>query len=466
MKMNRRTILRGIGGATMALPILEGLSSKAAAQGAEQEPYAIFCRTGNGVCTAYPGGPLGAEGEDFWPTATGALTSATMTGRSIGELLAHKDKLLLVKGLRYGSAGDSGCGHAHGGLMSLTGTGPANPGAGEAARASGESIDHRIGRQLNPMGRESLALHASFNSDYLRYVTSYSGPSVLRNPITNPKLAFQLLFPDGNPNTGNAANTKLADRRKSVNDLVRGQMTRLLASPKLSAPDRRRLDLHQSSIRDLEVTLACGYDEATASEIETGSNNFNASDGPTVIRITKLHMDVAALAVACGYTRAVSIQIGNGNDQTRYVVNGETLPKFHHISHRIDSDGSAGNTLPNAPAQHRAIDRLFAQTYAHLIEKLAAYELPDGSLLDHGVSVFLNDLGNPNHSYQNLPWILAGGSKLGFKQGQYMDIGATIHNKMLNTIGAAVGLKSGDGQPLHDFGNTSLATGNIPQMLV
>ena len=44
-------------------------------------------------------------------------------------------------------------------------------------------------------------------------------------------------------------------RRLSVNDLVRGEMKRLLGRTDLSMDDRRRLDGHFTAIRDIEVTL-------------------------------------------------------------------------------------------------------------------------------------------------------------------------------------------------------------------
>src|SRR5690606_34596084 len=65
--MSRRTVLRGFGGVTLALPFLEGLAPKnARAQDGAVPPYAIFFRQGNGVATEQSG-PLGDEPERFWP---------------------------------------------------------------------------------------------------------------------------------------------------------------------------------------------------------------------------------------------------------------------------------------------------------------------------------------------------------------------------------------------------------------
>ena len=64
-----------------------------------------------------------------------------------------------------------------------------------------------------------------------------------------------------------------------------------------------------------------------------------------------------------------------------------------------------------------------------------------------------------------MPWAIAGSAGGYLKQGQYIDAGGVTHNRMLNTIGAAVGLKNGSGGPLDDFGMSSLTKGQISQML-
>ena len=97
----------------------------------------------------------------------------------------------------------------------------------------------------------------------------------------------------------------------------------------------------------------------------------------------------------------------------------------------------------------------------HLLDKLASYPMPSGSLLDCGVAVFTNDLSNKWHSYENVPFILAGSCLGALQTGRYVDAGDVAHNKILSTIGAAVGCKNGNGDPLDDFGDSSLPTGRV-----
>src|SRR5690606_5185197 len=100
VKIQRRTILKGIGGFSLTLPFLEGLKPKTARAADETfPPYAIFLRQANGVAAAQ-NTELGSEPERFWPTQTGALSEATVAGRALDELSAHLSRLLVVGNVR------------------------------------------------------------------------------------------------------------------------------------------------------------------------------------------------------------------------------------------------------------------------------------------------------------------------------------------------------------------------------
>ena len=90
----------------------------------------------------------------------------------------------------------------------------------------------------------------------------------------------------------------------------------------------------------------------------------------------------------------------------------------------------------------------------------------DYGILDRGVSVFCNDLGNgPSHSYTNVPFILAGSANGFLKTGQFIDFGQVYHNKLLNTIINAVGLRHEDGTYIDNFGDDSLPTGILSDLI-
>ncbi len=141
----------------------------------------------------------------------------------------------------------------------------------------------------------------------------------------------------------------------------------------------------------------------------------------------------------------------------RYAIDSNFGATFHEISHRTG--------VENADVLHHKMDRKLLGFYRSLLDRLAAYAMPGGTLLDYGIAVYLNDVANKFHEYENVPYVLAGRAGGALKAGQYLDLGGVTNNKLLNTIGAAVGLMNGQGLPLDDFGDENLERGRIAQLL-
>lgn len=459
----RRMFLRGAAGAVLALPFLETFTPRHARADTAGHRFAVFVRQGNGVQQKF-----GDEPERFWPSALGALTASGMkadSGRAVSELSDYAERLLLVRGCQY-KYSTSGCGHADGGLQCLTASRPDSK-DGNKALATGESIDWRIARGLKQSG-EPLNLFAGEKGTFLPDVVSYSAAKKRVAAIDNPFTAYTLVF--GKPDASVEAQNALALQRQSVNDVLRPQAQALLSNPALSKSDKARLQTHFDAIRDLEKKIACHlpktrYDELAALDPK------KVSDSAIIDKIVRMQMDIIALSASCGLHHAMTLQIGNGNDQTQYEINGVKQERFHHISHRIKSDGSTGDPIPDADKKHHAIDRQFARWFKYLLDQLDSYDTPDGKLLDQGVAIWLNDLASgPPHGSNNLPYVCAGSAGGALKVGQFIDVGDdkaykyTPHNQFLNTIGAAVGVKNGN-DPLDNFGDAELPKGRIAGMI-
>ncbi len=467
MHFNRRLFLKGAAGALVGLPLLETFLPSRASPADTAQQFAIFMRQGNGVQQG-----LGTDEPDrFWPSKLGALTTASMQAdgdRAVNELSAFASKLLIVRGCEMEAYVDAGCGHSQGGLLCLTAA-RANGKNIEHALATGESIDNRIERELSGAGREPLTLRAGQRSGYLDDVLSYRAGGDRRVAESNPFSAYKNLF--GLVMDDNDV-AKTAARQKSVNDLVGDEMAALLANKKLSKGDRYRLEQHSQAIRDLEVGIQCSLPPdmfVPLSQVTTA----RAESGDEIETITRMHCDVLALAVACGRVRAATLQIGNGNDQTQYTVGQQKYERFHHISHRVSSDGADGAPIANAELKHHDLDKLFARLFRYLLSALDKHKTPTGTLLDEGVAVWLNDLSNgPPHSTRNMPYVCAGSCGNKLRTGVYVDAGDVAsdkfvtHNKFLNTLGAAVGCKNAAGAPLDDFGDGELEPGLISKMMV
>lgn len=459
--INRRRFLRGLGGAAVALPFLESVrwARPGVAAVPDKRVYSMFIRQGNGVQQAGFGGEL----ERFWPRTLGTLTRDNLANansdRTLSILADHADKLTLVRGTRFPFPGN-GCGHSGGLNQCLTAA--SLTGVGKDSLALGPSVDWFIASRVNEPGVEPLTLMSGPQSAYIAHGLSYSGPSQLRGAKNNPFAVYSSLM-------GLAGSSEelqqIAMRRKSVNDLVRDEMKELLGNPELSTTDRLRLDTHFQAIRDLEVGMACTLPDNTVQAMRDIRTVFEANEHR--IKVADFMLELAALAFACDATRTGTLQIGTGNDGTRYTVNGVLQNTFHRISHRIDSDGTEGTPIPNADLLHHEIDKLFAGIFKRFLDRLATYPGPSGgSLLDDSVVLWTNDLANgPPHSYSNVPQVLAGGAAGYLRTGQYLDAGNVTHNRLLNTIINAVGIRNEDGSPYDSFGNASLQRGVINAMI-
>jgi Protein of unknown function (DUF1552) len=479
--VNRRLFLKGLGGIMVGLPILEGLGRgpkggvkvAAAAQG---PAYAIFMKQANGVMQAGNHFIDGKEPEMFWPNmAPGPITTATLaaqTGRTLADLSAYASKLCIVKGMaqpplfldQYGNIIG---GHGRGAASLLTAAKLQTNGSDvEHPLALGESLDNRIVRQLTP-GVEPLLAHAGPRNGFTELNSagglSYRGPLQPRTSEQDPYNIYLRLFAGNTGGTDPAAQQRLAASRKSVNDQVRTQLTALMSRPELSATDKQRLDQHFQSIRDVEAQLGVACTVANPQPFKDLSPN--AGRDADAQAATLLHLDLISLAVACGATRVAILELGSSADITTYTIGGQVNPDYHMISHRLFGEGSTGAPMTDAQARHHAIDRMFAGHFKYLLDKLTAY-----GVLDQGVSVWTNEQGDGGHSPLNIPFIMAGSCNGFLKTGQFVDVGGagpkgTPLNKILNTIGAAVGLKNAAGGPLDDFGDPSLPKGFVTQCL-
>ncbi|MGA9524273.1 MAG: DUF1552 domain-containing protein [Myxococcaceae bacterium] len=458
MKFSRRMFLRGTGGAVLSIPFLESLLPREArAQVAERPRFAVFMRQANG-CSQAGGG----EPEMFWPRNTGTLTEASLSGvdkdRAVSELSPYASKLLLVAGLKFNYPGN-GCGHSGGGNQCLTAARVSSSPSGNRSLALGESVDNRIARELNPAGRDPLTLYAGRMSGYIDEVLSYRGSMDLRPAENNPWNAYSRMTELSGGN--DAVREQIASARLSVNDLVREQMQALMGNPRLSTEDRDRLKLHFESVREFETQLACTLPQPEIQEMQTLAQNDAFRNPTNIEKVAQLQADLIALAFACDYSRAATLQIGDGNDGTEYYANGVKLPRYHWISHRINSDGSEGTAIEGAQEKHHQIDRIHARMFRHLLDRLSSH-----GVLDDTCAVWTNDLAHGvSHSYSNVPFVIAGSSGGYLKTGVYVDVrqngSTTPHNRLFNTILNAVGVRKADGSLVDDFGDPSLPKGEL-----
>lgn len=467
-RVSRRAFLRGAGTIGVALPFLEGLPERSAWAQTENPVFGLFICTANGVVQQW-----GSEPERFWPTELGPLTKSSMEAfaseRCTGILADYADKLLIVRGVNYPFS-NRGCGHALGLTLCLTASQPA--GDAQNAVATGISADTLIASELHPAGVEPLTLYAGRKGGYIDEKLSFRAPNQVRAAEGNPWNVYQRLMGLVQPETGASTGEgeRLVLRRRSVNDLVREELNSLMNLPSLSSEDRSRLDLHFTSVRDIENNMmamaACSAERLDVPAIQAMNEGsaFRRADN-TIEDVAKLQIDLAAFAFACNASRVATLQIGDGTDGTRYTINGVQAERFHWISHRQTSDGNDGQPIANAVEVHVEIDRIRMLTFKHLLDRFSSYSVPNGTLLDASYALWTSHVAiGPSHAFNNLPIIIAGGANGFLRTGQYVDAGGVGNNRLLNTLISANGVRR-DGGPVVDFGDPGLQGGLIDALV-
>jgi hypothetical protein len=468
--VNRRAFLYGAGGIAIGLPYLEGLPERSAwAQGAEP------------VFTMFIVAACGVEPKRFWPTeSSGALSQILATGdKAINELKDHAANLLILKNVNFPNDRPSGCGHAEGLCQSLTGRAPKSNGS--QAQASGPSVDFTISKAANPSGTAPLTLYGgNLNNGFIEERISFDDSGKVRAATDSPYKLYQALMGIAQPagsGTGGTGGTGaepppapvmtdwLLKRRQSANDLVKAELDSLRQSPKISAADKQRLDLHFSAIRDVEITMTGGtggtggvvtplfgctldnIDTQGLSAMQSYRYNKNGLGTGGMEHVVELHMQLVALAFACNHNRVASLQWGDGTDATTYdVPSNKTLGNWglHFISHRTQSNSAVGQNA-TAEAAHAEIDVVRMQTLARGLNHFR-----DRGLSDNSVVVWTNHVAEGGHSMKNVPFILWGNAGGHLKQDALVD-GTGFNNAAIyNTI-----ITAATGTPTTDFGSSA-----------
>jgi hypothetical protein len=451
--------LYGAGGIAIGLPFLEGLPERSAWAAGSTPIFTFF------LCAA-----CGVEPKKFWPSGTGALADLLTSGKAVDALAPYAQDLLIIQNVNFPLTGPTGCGHAQGLAQALTAMQPT--GSGGQATATGPSVDTVIAKAVNAAGVDPMTLYAgNLRNGYIADRLSFDANAKVRASVDNPYKLYQKLVglapAGGGTGTGGTGGTggtpnpmaeELVQKRKSVNDFVRAELTSLLQNPKLSAADKQRLQQHFDCIRDTEVTmgnmgnemaLGCTIDGIDTSVYDALSGwKYNAQNVPNggIENIVELHLGLVALAFACDYSRTGTLQWGDGTDHTVYdVPSNKTLGNwnFHYISHRTQSDGSVG-TNSTAEAAHAEIDALRMQTLASGLK-----HFKDRGLENQSIITWTNHVAIGNHAMKNVPYILWGNGGGALKQNAFVDAANATNGQLYNVI-----ISAATGTPTTNFGSS------------
>ncbi|RYZ01175.1 MAG: DUF1552 domain-containing protein [Myxococcales bacterium] len=443
--MKRRAFLTGAGSVAIGLPFLESLQDRSAWAADGTPVFTLFIVAQNGVVN-----------KNFFPSATGALSATSLAANpdiATSVLAPHAANLLFLKGINYANPGPRSCGHAEGCVQTLTGLAPGS--TGNTAYAAGPSADTLIAKALGD--KDPLAVYSG-SKGFIAERISFKGAGAgqVRAADVNPYVLYSKVVglagtgtgtttPGTTPPVDNVAK-ELANRRKSVNDLVRAELNSLKNMSVMSAADKMRLDQHFQAIRDIEVNMgnmgggmgggtgpSCSKEGLPVDQYEAFRTGF-AFKGTQMEEYVKLHLQILAVAFACNYNRVATLQWGDGTDGTKYDVasNAGLGWTFHQLSHRVQSDSATGNNM-TAETAHHEIDIVRMKSLLVGLDAFKAHGLENNSQI-----VWTNTIADgPSHSTRGVPMIVWGNGGGYLKQGTYVDTAGAANAKVLNTLMAA-----------------------------
>lgn len=430
MKLRRRNFLKGAFGVTVALPFLESLYISEAAAEEVDHRFGVFIRQPSGVIT-----------EGFWPGEAGAFTNDLVKNTSLSPLGSVASQILLIRGIQYRNNNEgNGCHHATGMAQMYTGTAQKRTASAQNnIQALGESLDNRIAREFN---HAPLCMYAHGNHDS-RYMTSFKPDGSLQNSVYyKPYAAYASMF---SMQETPASETAKGLFRKSAVDYVREELQELMKDKRLAATDKKKLEDHFALVRQTETKMATITKEKLAQLQSKGNAEKATAANGSMQEIIKLHMDVIVLAISGGLRKAANLQIG---DIINQIVYSNGWVEQHENTHHCDTQEKINKQID--------YDRLHSELFKYLVDQFNTVKIGNKTLLDHGFVVMASEVGDGRrHNLQDIPYLIAGGLNGYLKQGHYVKLSNTKNVKLLNTLGAGMGLKNKSGDPLDDFGDTS-----------
>lgn len=499
----RRTLLRGLGGVAVGLPVLEcmltGNGDALAASGALPKRYAIVF-AGQAIGgdaweednSMVAGTRSRAAGHHIADTAAGAGYAVTTPLKPL-EALGLMDDFSMVSNLQIpwsSSSVEPDDVPAAGAFRDFHGGGccPLICGMRSTSasfRARGKTSD-QIVAELQQTTVESLVLRAqpewylSGSSFAGREFISYKGDGDPIDAQINPTVVYGSLFDGFMPadESEQAGHDFELRARRSVLSLITDKRERILA--KLGAADKQRLERHFDEIRDLELRIAamppdagaaCQKPAAPPTDLPTGANNAGSGSDSIATntgysdedRRARILADLIHMAFVCDITRVATLQLTVFQSHMNvFQISSELgMPiraDLHEVGH--NGDAETRGQLPVSTLLGWHIGH-----YAYLMDKLKQTPEGAGNALDNSVVIFMPEAGHgvqlndassdfATHSVDRMV-LLVGGRAGGLSPGRHIVSQQAHPGKVLISAMQAAGYE-GD-----TFGEVS---GNLPEL--
>lgn len=400
LQLDRRAVLKGLAGVTLALPLLEAMGKDVAAKTPRR-----FCAmyTANGMSLPNP-----KHGIDEWSWFPKTEGRAFEFGKSTEPLKAFREKLSFLGGLHHPN-GPKADPHLCSDMW-LTGAPLHNPKPG---MFNSVALDQVVAQHTKQFCRQpSLVLSIDAGVGFLSRTGTISY-NLEGKPIpaeNNPRRVFDRLF--RGDRTSLATQREQLQRRIKLVDAVLESSKSL--NKQLGQSDREKMDQYLTSLDEIESRLTASekWIDIPLKTQDYSHLNLDATSEGEPAEYYRNMFDLIALAFDADITRSVAFMLnredGMGVSDTFPIKLG--LGKTHHnLSHAEDKEGQL------AFAKY---DLFLSQQIAQFLGRLTEYKDIDGSVLDNTIVLFGSG-ASTTHYPKNLPTLIAGGSNMGLKHGTY-----------------------------------------------
>jgi hypothetical protein len=438
----RRDLLKYLGVGAACLPLLN--AGRARAAGKVTDRKLVILHTSEGYRMQY-----------WKPASTGPLTTLPET---LTPFEKHKQDVIVMPNMNNVGFG-TGASGGHGSYGSIYYG--LEPGKVSYKKPKGSTFDQHIAANMpkNASGRQCLPLHIQLERSPQ---SNPSSPASNRcffingqpvNPIGNPYMVYNEIFAGkgmatpapmpGMPNAVDmAATEKLMLRKKSILDYVGKNLEAF--KNRLGTEDKKAIELHHQSVRDLEMQLSGGG--AGAGPLPTGAAcdpkspaMIDVNDPKQYPNILDAHLTLIVHALGCGITRIASVQTSDssGNNIDFGFVPGVPLKGTGYKSAARNYHDLGHNPVLGGVDHKKIVDKWFMQQWANLLDRMKATPDGEGTLLSNSIVLMGNHMQDgSNHDANHIPWLTAGSAAGFFKTGHTIAEGKPTNGLMTEICNA------------------------------
>jgi Protein of unknown function (DUF1552) len=442
--LDRRTMLKGLAGATIALPFLDAMMPVGVSAAPRKlRLVAMEMVHGSAGSTAF-----GLQ-KNLWAPAAGG-SAFDLSPTAMAPLEPWRDYITIVSNTDVRNAEaltppEIGGDHFRSAAVFLTQSHPKQT-QGSDLKA-GTSLDQLFAQkygQETPMPSMQLCVENVDQAGgcFYGYSCAYTDSISWKNPeeplpmIRDPRAVFDQLFGIGATPEARAARRK---RDRSILDWVTQSSNQL--KRELGAADQARLNDYLDDVREIEQRIQ-------KIEAQNSSGEVRAIPGAPIgvpdsyDEHVKLMFDMQVVAFASDVTRVTAFKLSRDVSNRVYPETGVNTG-FHIASHHGENEGRIQDLAK--------INKYHVGLVPYFLKKLK--ETPDGdsNLLENSLLIYGSPMGNSNvHNHKRCPLFFAGHAGGALKGN--MHIKAADGTPMAN---AMLGALRGVGLDLTTFGDSS-----------